>query len=81
MSVHNDGTEGYERQCDMQWEYRKGGPNDPNDYYDGYSDEEEPTSKQIEFAEKLADEYDIDLSEIPFTKADYAEFIETFKDM
>lgn len=41
---------------------------------------EEPTQAQIDFAEKLAEEYDIDLSEIPFTKKDYAEFINEFKD-
>lgn len=41
---------------------------------------EEPTQDQIDFAEKLAEEYDIDLSEIPFTKKDYAEFINEFKD-
>lgn len=41
---------------------------------------EEPTQAQIDFAEKLADEYDIDLSEIPFTKKDYSEFITEFKD-
>ena len=43
--------------------------------------DEEPTQKQIEYAEKLAEQYDVDLSEVPFTKADYSEFIETFKDM
>lgn len=42
--------------------------------------DEEPTQAQIDFAEKLAEEYDIDLSEIPFTKKDYAEFINEFKD-
>ena len=36
---------------------------------------EEPTQAQIDFAEKLAEEYDIDLSEIPFTKQDYADYI------
>lgn len=41
---------------------------------------EEPTQDQIDFAEKLAEEYDIDLSVIPFTKKDYAEFINEFKD-
>ena len=30
--------------------------------------DEEPTQAQVDLAEKLADEYDIDLSEIPFTK-------------
>ena len=42
---------------------------------------EEPTRAQIEFAEKLAEQYDIDLSEIPFTKQGYSEFIREFKDM
>lgn len=42
--------------------------------------EQEPTQAQINFAEKLAEEYDIDLSAIPLTKKDYAEFINEFKD-
>ena len=42
---------------------------------------EEPTQAQIDFAEKLAERYDVDLSEIPFTKQDYSEFISEFKDM
>lgn len=42
--------------------------------------DEEPTQAQVDLAEKLADEYDIDLSEIPFTKKDYSEFITEFKD-
>lgn len=42
---------------------------------------EEPTQKQIDYAEKLAEQYEVDLSQIPFTKADYSEFISTFKDM
>lgn len=42
--------------------------------------DEEPTQAQVDLAEKLAEEYDIDLSEIPFTKKDYSEFITEFKD-
>lgn len=40
-----------------------------------------PTQNQIKYAEHLAEVYDVDLSEIPFTKKDYSEFISTFKDM
>ena len=42
--------------------------------------DEEPTQAQVDLAEKLAEEYDIDLSEIPFTKKDYSKFITEFKD-
>lgn len=41
---------------------------------------DEPTEKQIAYAQVLADKYDIDLSEIPFTKKDYSEFIDEFKE-
>lgn len=41
----------------------------------------EPTQKQIDFAERLAEQYEVDISDIPFTRADYSEFISLFKDM
>ena len=82
MAVYNDHYDNEdEYRADLAWEYRKGGSNDPELYDTGTPEKEEPTDAQIEYAEKLAEIYDVDLKEIPFTKADYSDFIDEFKDM
>lgn len=57
MAVFNDGHDNQEDyKADLAWEYRKGGPNDP-ETYEPVEDDQLDEWTDLEFMEALAEEY------------------------